>query len=299
MADPLGITAGIVGISAATLHSVRILLGDLYDIQGAPKVIDSVKRDLSAVHAALESLESQNKDVTTRNETNSLFLSPSLVEAMGHCRETCSTFQAALKSWLKHSTEGEMSRRDRINIGVFKMPQVLAFARQLEACKGTFTMAVTTTNLLKQHEAGQATEEMKNKVLANEHDIIQQKVQLSDRIEGLDNELKKLTIQDEEQHVTKRNSEESDSANEILHERDLLKQCQDVCEAALSRLSEHTGVSIEDVKSTNEAMLAAGLFNADGLEKGVNLNIKGVSADSKGKVIVGIARGMDINKFFG
>ena len=39
MADPLSITASIVGIIILALHGIRLLLGDLQQLNDAPKTI--------------------------------------------------------------------------------------------------------------------------------------------------------------------------------------------------------------------------------------------------------------------
>lgn len=57
MADPLSVTAGIVGIAVPALQCLRLLLHDLQSIKDAPETISNLKDNVSAVELALASLQ--------------------------------------------------------------------------------------------------------------------------------------------------------------------------------------------------------------------------------------------------
>lgn len=56
MADPLSITASVVGIIVPALHGTRLLLADLQQLNDAPKTIKQVSDDVQSVHTTLELL---------------------------------------------------------------------------------------------------------------------------------------------------------------------------------------------------------------------------------------------------
>lgn len=56
MADPLSVTASIVGIVVPALHGAHLLLADLESISDAPKTVESLKREIHLVETTLHSL---------------------------------------------------------------------------------------------------------------------------------------------------------------------------------------------------------------------------------------------------
>jgi hypothetical protein len=62
MADPLSISAGVVGIIVPALHGSRLLLDDLRCIIDTPKALEMLKTHLSSVEIALTLLQAV-KDV--------------------------------------------------------------------------------------------------------------------------------------------------------------------------------------------------------------------------------------------
>ena len=57
MADPLIITASIVGITVPALHGTRLLLEDLQQLKDAPKTVKRLSDDVLSAHTALKLLE--------------------------------------------------------------------------------------------------------------------------------------------------------------------------------------------------------------------------------------------------
>jgi len=56
MADPLSITASIVGIVVLALHATRLLLGDLQQLEDAPKTVKRLVDDVRSINTTLELL---------------------------------------------------------------------------------------------------------------------------------------------------------------------------------------------------------------------------------------------------
>ena len=61
MADPLSITASIVGIVGPALHATRLLLEDLQQLKDAPKTVKRLVEDMRPIDTALELLHSIKK----------------------------------------------------------------------------------------------------------------------------------------------------------------------------------------------------------------------------------------------
>jgi hypothetical protein len=58
MADPLSITASIVGITVRALHGTRLLLEDLQQLKDAPKTVKRLVEDVHSVDTTLKLLQS-------------------------------------------------------------------------------------------------------------------------------------------------------------------------------------------------------------------------------------------------
>ena len=56
MADPLSVTASVVGITTAALQSVQCLARTIGDIKDVPDTIKSIRADLQAVEPILRNL---------------------------------------------------------------------------------------------------------------------------------------------------------------------------------------------------------------------------------------------------
>jgi len=58
MANPLSITASVVGIIVPALHATRLLLADLQELKDAPKTVKRLVEDIYSVETALGLLKS-------------------------------------------------------------------------------------------------------------------------------------------------------------------------------------------------------------------------------------------------
>ena len=100
MADPLSITAGVVGIIAPALHTTRLLLQDLQQLKDAPKTIKRLGEDVQSVDTALKLLQSVEErewgllgaGVAKQSETT-----------ISSNTQVYNLFRAELKKWTGHS----------------------------------------------------------------------------------------------------------------------------------------------------------------------------------------------------
>lgn len=129
MADPLSISAGVVGIIVPALHGSRLLLDDLQCIIDAPKALETLKTDLSSVEMALTSLRAVN-------DAEWELLGDPVVKqskaAIHTCTKACDLFRTDLQRWTKHSDEGKLSWQDRANVGFLKQRRIKAISGQLQ-----------------------------------------------------------------------------------------------------------------------------------------------------------------------
>jgi hypothetical protein len=131
MADPLSISAGVVGIIVPALHGSRLLLDDVRHIIDAPKALETLKTNLQSVELALTSLQAV-KDAEWE------LLGDSVAEqskaTIKSCTTACKLFRTDLQRWTKHSDENGLSWKDRANVGFFKQRQIKAMSDQLQTC---------------------------------------------------------------------------------------------------------------------------------------------------------------------
>lgn len=144
MADPLSITAGVIGITVPALHATRLLLNDLRKISEAPSAVGALCEDVSFVEGTLESLEAVSQQQWTA-------LGVTVTEQSKHaitaCTASCTEFRNDLQRWTRHSTEHGFSWRDRFSLGFFRENQIKAMSEQLQKYRTTLTLLISTATL--------------------------------------------------------------------------------------------------------------------------------------------------------
>jgi Fungal N-terminal domain of STAND proteins len=148
MADPFSTAAGIVGITAVTLHSLKELLTFIDTIKKAPSAIANIKDDLKSVDAVLSSLDKTLKDEELLPHAIKTLIQDVQVEvAVTNCSKACTAFSLTLSHWMSHSSETKTFWWDQVRAGYFGEAKVQAFTRELAACKATVSVALNTANL--------------------------------------------------------------------------------------------------------------------------------------------------------
>lgn len=139
MADPLSIAVGVIGIIVPALHGTRKLVDDVNKIIDAPEAIKSLREDLTSAASALESLKA-----IPESEWESLgsTVAEQSKHAVTTCGSACDNFRSDLQRWTRRSRNGELSWRDRANIGFFKERQIKAMSEHLQRCKLTCSSVV-------------------------------------------------------------------------------------------------------------------------------------------------------------
>jgi len=109
MADPLSITASVVGLIVPALHTTRLLLDDVEKLRDAPKTVKRLVDDVQSVDMALKSLrgiedkewESLGTSVAEQSKTT-----------ISTCTQACELFRTDLQRWTQHSDEGKLAWQD-------------------------------------------------------------------------------------------------------------------------------------------------------------------------------------------
>jgi hypothetical protein len=144
MADPLSVTASIIGITVPALHGIRLLLDDLQKIRDAPDVVKDLQDDIVSVDMALSSVQAvQNQEWETLGGT----VEEEAKAAISACGRACARLRADLQCWTSHSPDGKPSWQDRANIGFFKQGRIRSILGQLQTCKITINLVVSIATL--------------------------------------------------------------------------------------------------------------------------------------------------------
>ena len=145
MADPLSITASVVGITTAAIESVKFLRTTIGDIKSIPTALENVKSDLQAVEPVLQrirtELESGDSQVLLIDEINN---------AVENCKSACSKFQQSLDHWMRHATKHKAfwaEWTDRVKVGIFEQGTINVFKGRVNDCKSTLIVALSTSSV--------------------------------------------------------------------------------------------------------------------------------------------------------
>ncbi len=142
--DPFSITAGVVGITAPTLHCVRLLVNDIQNIVDAPSAVKSLNDDLLSIDTALTSLQHVSSQQWVSLGEPVLRQAES---AMTSCKDSCDKFKTDLGRWTRHSGDGKAAWQDRAVIGIFKQGQMKSMSEQLQNSRAALTLVVTIASL--------------------------------------------------------------------------------------------------------------------------------------------------------
>lgn len=144
MADPLSISASIVGIVVPVLHGTRLLLNDLEKIKNAPDTVEKLKEDVASISASVAFLKEIEDDVWASLGQE---LANHSKAALQSCDTACDAVRGDLQRWTKRSKGGTLSWLDRVNVGFFRDHQLKAHSSRLHTYRLTFNSIVGTATL--------------------------------------------------------------------------------------------------------------------------------------------------------
>ncbi|PVH69236.1 hypothetical protein DL98DRAFT_474010 [Cadophora sp. DSE1049] len=291
MADPLSITASVVGITTAALQSAQFLVKTIDNIKDAPGTIKDLSADLRVFESVLQELNANVQD-----DSLQIIRSSQIGPAVENCDRACKAFQSRVERWMKHSKEDKIFWISRWKIGLFGPDRIKTFKGQLNDCKSTLNIALTTANLLVTASEKELAKEQKDNILeAIEADLEQELTRAGKEMVEIEQILQRFAVSGS----TERDEESEQSKRELLQEFERQQAAstllRNMCEEALSRtVYQRTGQKIKGIKATNDGVALAGFINVPGEELNISQDISDVSADNKGFVIVGVANNVDI-----
>jgi hypothetical protein len=142
MTDTLSVAASVVAIATAALQSVQFLSTTVNNIKDAPNDVTSVRADLQAVESVLRHL-----DTSLQSDVSQTLPSDQIKPALENCARACKAFQSLLDHWMRHSREDKTFWMDRWRVGLFGQDRIKTFKGQLNDCKATLTVALSTATM--------------------------------------------------------------------------------------------------------------------------------------------------------
>lgn len=144
MADPLSISASVVGLVVPALEGTRLLIENVRNIKDAPKALKDVEADLKSVEASLESLADLDASQMSQLPER---VNEQCGDTISRYSSVCSDFRADLARYTRRSRDGKLSWRDKLNVGFFSKQRISGMARQLKSCKLTINSVVGIATL--------------------------------------------------------------------------------------------------------------------------------------------------------
>ncbi len=307
--EPLSITASVVGITTAALQSAQFLVKTIDTVKDAPGTIKDISADLGAIESVLQDLNAKVQDASSQ-----IIRSNQIGPAVENCNRACKSFQLQVERWMKYSKEDKIFWISRWKIGLFGQDRIKVFKGQLNDCKSTLNVALTTATLfvspqnhlillvadrlnrLAVASQKELAKEQKDSILkANEADLEHELTRAGKETVEIEQSLQQLIVGgsielDEESEQSKQ-----ELLQELKRQQAASTALRDMCKEALSRtVYERTGQKIKGIKATNDGVALAGFINTSGDKLNMNQDISDVSADSRGFVVAGVARNVDM-----
>jgi hypothetical protein len=145
MADPLSVTASILAIIQVVLQGALQTKQFINGIQGAPRVVQSLSKDLDALYVVLGVLRGH----LDHAESNTTFanLIPMLSAPLENCLSAFKNISNTIKPFVKISGEAKESQWRRFKWTLFREKDVGVLQNVLNTCKMSLDVAVSVANM--------------------------------------------------------------------------------------------------------------------------------------------------------
>ncbi|KAJ5291370.1 hypothetical protein N7478_000621 [Penicillium angulare] len=230
MAEPISLTASVIGIVASALHSVRLLADDLGKIKDAPKSIASLKERIGLIEGGFSTLKSIGDQ-----EWDAIGVAEDTKATIKKCGETCKRFSKNIEYWTRHSDGDSLTLLDRSNLGFLKQKRLESMERELQHCQGAITQVVSIATLISSLRHTSLSKEIQE----------EKKREVSVAIRATETESAKLSLQKREIRVRGAEIESKDEEDEydtvsrqVQEEQKSLELSQSLMKALLATLQE-------------------------------------------------------------
>jgi Fungal N-terminal domain of STAND proteins len=138
MAEPIGITSGLVALATFAFQSSLSLYQAIANFQSNKRIVRELKEELEALEAVLKSLQ-----VATTDNTVDL---PALKLPLLRCGQACREFEALIAKCTTHSNGSKTSIRDWAKL-TYMGDDIVGFKNMLAGYKATICIALGDANL--------------------------------------------------------------------------------------------------------------------------------------------------------
>ncbi|THW47930.1 hypothetical protein D6D21_03160 [Aureobasidium pullulans] len=297
MADPLSITAGVLGIAATAAHSIHLLVELIDRIKDAPIAVQRSRDDLKFVESVIHTLRSELDGIVNAAKWEQLIEASKLKQALKSLKGGCDSLNLTLMGLTKRSAPGEkLSFRDGVNL-VLHSSKLDQLSLQLSSCKQNVLLAISACNMKLQLETAKSMDHMsalRMQEVASTKLSSNQKVAVANLLE-----------QEKQLQLIKTNFEadsDFDEADRVASEmkdisraRIAISQFSTVSEyIAKSSIATRTNQDIGKVVIADLGYAAVGISNVEEIET-VKQKIGDVSVGSGGTGFIGIHGKVDHN----
>ncbi|KAG9761154.1 hypothetical protein KCU73_g2527, partial [Aureobasidium melanogenum] len=298
MTEPLSIVAGVVGIVSATAHAIHAAVNLIDRIEGAPKAVYQIRTELNDTEAVVRHLESILESSIQNTVWTQLLGGSKLSNALKNLKAVCESFVSTLKEWTRHSPSSDkLSFQDSFVIAM-RSRKISALSKQLNSCKQTVMMGMSSCALQGQVQNSQTTERIVELLTLQEKEATGLFAAQRAVIERLNSKERQL-------ENTKKQPEVADDVDELGRVQEdidnvrraslVVSQFATVSEyVAKSSVATRTNQDIGNVIIAELGYGAVGISNVDEVLD-VKQKIGDVSVGKKGTVLVGIHNKVDHN----
>ena len=153
--DPFSITAGVVGTAGVALHSARRVKDFVGGIQGAPRAISALSKDLTALADVLETLNTLVNHVHLSGGAAHTDFIPLLKPPLENCTTALDSIFLTIKPYTKPSGQPKKSKW-RGFVWTFRETEVLTLQKTLMDYKMSLDIALAVANLYVEYWLGNA-----------------------------------------------------------------------------------------------------------------------------------------------
>ncbi|KAF1935662.1 hypothetical protein EJ02DRAFT_484084 [Clathrospora elynae] len=220
MADPLSITASVVGVTVPALHGIRLLLEDLQQLKEAPKTVKRLLEDVQEWDLLGASVVEESK-ITISN-----------------CTQACNLFRTDLQHWTRHSKGGKLAWQDRTSVGFFKQSQIKAMSEQLQNCKLSINSVVSIATLYSSVRHTQITEDIRGTMSLVQAEIKGAVTTIYKQLVVLESKLEELNLSSDDDEEAGPKEVKAEALQQLEEERKALGASRMLLEELLLKAQE-------------------------------------------------------------
>ncbi|KAI1069424.1 hypothetical protein LB507_008616 [Fusarium sp. FIESC RH6] len=288
MADPLSMTASIIGIIGVTGQGIGFLSDTIQNIRNAPDSIKMIQTGLQQLKPLLVKLE-----FTIKEEPTELLLCSEIRDALESCNRACTEFNVSLTHRTRHSRDDKTSIFDNAKIGVFRQGRMRLLNEQVSQSIKILNVTLDTATFLKLSRQDHIAKEFGDQMLVQLEGRLVKSIDeaLNDRMVATRFEQSILPLDETE--------EKQGLVRELERQKAMIDAVERTSKEALkAAVFQRTKQKIHDVNATDSSIALTGFINAEGEERNREQDISQIHANGRSISIAGVANNIDINSMF-